>query len=199
MTSPANKRLTAHPSAKGLIFDLDGTLLDSIGVHWAAWQEACRQYGAEINFDFFMSHTGKPMEKIAQIIVDHYGISATAEQLVKIKEQKVYEHLDSIEPIAAVAAVAHENYGKLPMSIGTGSDRRRAERMLAKAGMLHMFCGLVCSEDVERHKPYPDTFMKCAELMGVDPSECQVFEDGEPGMQAARAAGMIATDVKPYY
>lgn len=192
-------RLTASPEAKGLIFDLDGTLLDSIGLHWRAWQEACRVHGVEIEYDFFIEHTGKPIEKIAHVLVEHYNIPTTTETILKDKERLVYAHLDSVEPIEAVVAVAKENYGKLPMSVGTGSDRRRAELMLQHAGLQHLFVGIVCAEDVDRHKPHPDTFMKCAELMGVPYDKCEVFEDGTPGLQAATTAGMIATDVKPYY
>ena len=104
--------------------------------------------------------------------------------------------LDSVKPIDAVVAVAKENYGKLPMAVGTGSDRRRAETMLRHANLLHLFVGLVCAEDVKRHKPYPDTFMKCADIMGIPYECCEVFEDGTPGLQAASSAVMIATDVK---
>lgn len=193
------ERLTANESAEGLIFDLDGTLLDSIGLHWRAWQEACRIYGVEIEFEFFINHTGKPAEKIAQIIVDNYNIQATSLELLKEKERMVYQHIDTIKPIEAVVAVAKENYGKRPMAVGTGSDRRRAELMLTQANIRHLFVAVVCAEDVERHKPYPDTFMKCADIMGIPYDKCEVFEDGAPGLQAATTAGMIATDVKPYY
>lgn len=191
--------LKASPNAKGLIFDLDGTLLDSIGLHWEAWKETCKTHGVEIDYDFFINHTGKPADKIAQIIIEHYQINTTAKEILAEKEQRVYAHLDSVKPIDAVVAVAKENYGKLPMAVGTGSDRRRAETMLRHANLLHLFVGLVCAEDVDRHKPYPDTFMKCAEIMGIPYECCEVFEDGTPGLQAASSAGMIATDVKPYY
>lgn len=192
-------RLTASPKAQGLIFDLDGTLLDSIGLHWKAWQEACREYGVEIDFDFFITHTGKPVEKISRILTEHYNIPTEPENILSAKERLVYEHLDSVKPIEAVVNVAKENYGKLPMAVGTGSDRRRAEIMLKHAGLQHLFVAVVCAEDVTHHKPHPETFVKCAELMGIPCDKCEVFEDGAPGLQAATTAGMMATDVKPYY
>lgn len=191
--------LKAAPDAQALIFDLDGTLLDSLGLHWRAWREAFREQGAEIDHDLFITYTGKPIQEIARILIEHYNLSVDYHQILAAKERLVYQHLSEIEEVEAVAQVARDNYGRVPMAIGTGSDRKRAEMMLRNAGMLHMFDAIVCAEDVVDHKPAPDTFVRCAELMGVDPTKCQVFEDGEPGLQAARTAGMIATDVRPYY
>ena len=83
------------------------------------------------------------------------------------------------------------------MSVGTGADAYRARLMLESTGLIGLFDHIVSAEDVVNHKPHPDTFLRCAELMGVEPSECQVFEDGDPGLEAARRAGMVATDVRP--
>lgn len=82
------------------------------------------------------------------------------------------------------------------MSIGTGSDRHRAELMLTSTGLIGLFDHIVAADDVVKHKPEPDTFLRCAELMGVRPEECQVFEDGDTGIEAAKKAGMMVTDVR---
>lgn len=191
--------LKANPKARALIFDLDGTLLDSMPMHWRGWQAAFRNYGTEIDYDFFFSNAGKAAREIAQILISHHDAKCTAEQIVEFKQQYVYQHLADVEPIKAVLDVVLENYGKLPMAIGTGSERHRAEVMLKNAGLLHYFDCIVPADEVENHKPHPETFLKCAELMGVAPELCEVFEDAEPGLAAARAAGMFATDVKPFY
>ena len=86
-----------------------------------------------------------------------------------------------------------------PVSAGTGGYRKVATRILKSIGILDRFDILVAADDVERHKPHPDTFLKCAEQMGVDPADCLVFEDAELGFQAARRAGMQLIDVRPYY
>lgn len=191
--------LKANPKARALIFDLDGTLLDSMPMHWRGWQAAFRNYGTEIDYDFFFSNAGKAAREIAQILISHHEAKCTAEQIVEFKQQYVYQHLADVEPIKAVLDVVLENYGKLPMAIGTGSERHRAEVMLRNANLLHYFNCIVPADEVKNHKPHPETFLKCAELMGVAPELCEVFEDAEPGLAAARAAGMIATDVKPFY
>ena len=191
-------RLTASPNAKGLIFDLDGTLIDDLGIHWQAWQKACKHFGVDVEHDFFIALTGKPVASIAQLLIEHYRISATVEEIVRLKESFVYQHLNEAQPIKPVVDIVHDNYGRLPMAIGTGSDRPRAMLMLRNAGIDTMFDVIVCAEDVENHKPAPDTFLRCAEMMNVSPEECQVFEDGQFGLDAARAANMIVTDIKPY-
>lgn len=192
-------RPTADPRAKGLIFDLDGTLLDSMPLHWKAWHSACARFGADVDRDFFFRHVGKSMSEIATVLINEYHIEARVDDITQLKDELVYAEMDSVRRIEPIVAIAEANYGRLPMSIGTGSNHRRAEMMLQNAGILHYFKAIVCAEDVVNHKPSPDTFLRCAELMGVAPADCQVFEDGEPGLKAAATAGMIATDVKPFY
>ena len=192
-------KLVASARAKGLIFDLDGTLIDSMPLHWRAWRDVCKELGADIEYEFFISHTGKSVEEIARILVEHYNMSCDPQQVVDGKKKMVNEHIKEVKEIKPVADVMRMNYQKLPMTVGTGSDRRRAMVMLDNAGFTKYFAGVVSADEVTRCKPDPETFLKCAEIMGVAPEECEVFEDGEPGLQAARAAGMIATDVRPYY
>lgn len=199
MLTTRQTKLKVSRTARGLIFDLDGTLLDSIGLHWLAWQYACRQYNVELDKHFFMSQTGKPIQEIAQLLIDKYNINASINEILEAKEEMVYANLDSVKIIEPVVAIAKASYGKIPMSVGTGSDHRRAEIMLKKANILHLFDAIVCAEDVCNHKPAPDTFLLCAQLMNVEPKYCQVFEDGKLGLDAATSANMIATDVKPFY
>ncbi len=193
------KKLEVEQGVEALIFDLDGTLLDSMSLHWQAWQVAFEKQNVHIDYDIFIQHTGKPIEEIAQELIQIYNPSIDANAVVTEKRRYVNANLASIKEIKAVADLARDYYGRLPMAIGTGSDRQRVETMLRNAQMTHMFPVIVSADDVIRHKPYPDTFLECARLMDVQPQKCQVFEDGTPGLQAAQACGMIATDVKPYY
>lgn len=177
---------------KGLIFDLDGTLLNSMPLHWLAWQISFRRYDVELDFDEFMTLAGKAKEKIAAYFIEKFHLEnkTNAEDIFKEKDRIVWDEIDKVEPITPVVNVAKEYFGKIPMSIGTGADRYRAEHMLRASGLLHMFPVIVAADDVSNHKPAPDTFLRCAELMGVAPEQCLVFEDAISGLKAAEAAHM---------
>jgi len=116
---------------------------------------------------------------------------------VKLEEFYKVQHL--IKPVEPVADIARKYFGILPMAIGTGGHRAAVERTLEVTGMKKYFDVIVTANDVTNFKPYPDTFLKCAELMKVDPAFVEVFEDGDLGLEAAKRAGMIATDVRSWY
>jgi beta-phosphoglucomutase-like phosphatase (HAD superfamily) len=116
-----------------------------------------------------------------------------------MKMEEFYKIQHNVTPIEPVIALVKKYHGRLPMSVGTGGHREAVERTLEIVGIRHYFDIIVTAHDVTRHKPHPDTFLRCAELMGVAPEECEVFEDGDLGLRAARNAGMIATDVSKWY
>lgn len=184
---------------KGLIFDLDGTLIDSLELNWQAMDAAMRGEGIVIAREEFIDMTGRSIEEIVDILVRRHGRpGANRDAIVRRKREIANSHADDVREIKLVADVARTCHGKLPMSVGTGSDRHRATLMLASTGLLPLFDHIVAADDVERHKPEPDTFIRCAELMGLHPADCQVFEDGDMGLEAARRAGMTCVDVRPF-
>lgn len=189
------------PGVKGLIFDLDGTLADTMPYHFEGWRKACRKYGADMDTDFLRLHCGSPGWIIASDIIEKCGLngSVTIEQIMNEKLDQFYKIQHMVKPIKPVAALARKYYGKLPMSVGSGGHREAVERTLIITGLREYFDIVVTANDVDNYKPDPETFLKCAELMNVEPEFCEVFEDGDLGLEAARMAGMIATDIRSWY
>jgi beta-phosphoglucomutase family hydrolase len=193
------KELEVDPRAKALIFDLDGTLLDSMPIHYEAWEEICRiRLKYDFTEDFFYSHAGVSSERIFEEIRTLTGLDFDPLSFAMEKEALYETKLNKLTMVKPVVRIVQKYHGKMPISIGTGSPREGSWKAVKCMGLDQYFDILVSKEDVPHPKPAPDTFLKCAELMGADPSECQVFEDGDPGLKAARSAGMIATDIRPF-
>jgi beta-phosphoglucomutase-like phosphatase (HAD superfamily) len=189
------------PGVKGLIFDLDGTLADTMPFHFDGWNKACLKYGAEIDPSFLRLHTGSPGWIIASEIIKKCGLEGTVtiDQIVEEKLRQFYIVQSNVKAIKPVADIARKYFGKLPMSVGTGGHREAVIRTLEITELLEYFDIIVTANDVDNFKPHPETFLKCAELMNVEPAHIEVFEDGELGLKAAEMAGMIATDVRSWY
>jgi beta-phosphoglucomutase family hydrolase len=189
------------PGAKALIFDLDGTLADTMPWHYQAWQKACLRFGIVMDTAFLQAHTGAPGWKIAEEVIAINGKTGivSPEDIMRVKLEEFFVIQHNVTPIEPVIALVQRYHGKLPMSVGTGGHREAVEKTLEIVGIREYFEIIVTANDVTNHKPHPETFLKCAELMGVAPAECEVFEDGDLGIEAARRAGMIATDVRTWY
>lgn len=189
------------PGTKALIFDLDGTLADSMPYHFQAWQKACRRFGIKMDTAFLQSYTGAPGWKIAEAVIEQNGMSGkvSVDEIMQVKLDEFFTIQHLVTAIEPVAALARKYSGILPMAVGTGGHREAVEKTLEITGLSKYFDIIVTANDVERHKPDPETFLRCAELMGVEPRFCEVFEDGDLGIEAAKRAGMIATDVRSWY
>jgi beta-phosphoglucomutase family hydrolase len=190
--------LHVHPEARALIFDLDGTLSNSLPVHLSTWNLIGKRYGFKFDPKILYEMTGMPTIDFARRVVEQYGLSITPEEVVKLKQQSFWESATLLKPVEEMIAIVKDYYGRLPMAVGTGASRKSAEVQLKALDITQYFDFIVSAEDVTRHKPEPETFLMCAELMKVEPSKCQVFEDGDLGIAAAKKAGMIVTDVRPH-
>lgn len=189
------------PGIKGLIFDLDGTLADTMPYHFIGWKVACEKYGAVIDTSFLRKHTGSPGWIIADEIIRACKLngSVTVEEIMNEKLNEFYRQQHQVKPIAPVVEIVKKYHGLLPMAIGTGGHREAVERTLDITDLRKYFDIIVTANDVMNFKPHPETFLKCAELMNVNPEFIEVFEDAELGIEAAIEAGMSVTDVRSWY
>jgi beta-phosphoglucomutase family hydrolase len=193
------KELTKDPRAKGLIFDIDGTICDTMPVHFIAWRETAKEYGIDFTPEHFVEVTGVPALQTSQYLKAKFNVDFDVFEFTRRKEERYEENMHKAKPIGPVIKVIMDNKGRIPMACGTGGSQHLAWKTLEIAGVKDCFKYIVAAEDVVNHKPFPDTFLKAAELIGVKPSECQVFEDGQLGIQAADSAGMMSVDVTQYY
>ena len=189
------------PHIKGLIFDLDGTLANTLPYHYKGWQIACEKFGISLDKDFLIKYTGSPTWVVADIFLKENNLvgKISAKEIVETKIKAFSELQKYVKPIEPVVDIVKKYYGKLPMSIGTGASRQATERTLEITNLRQYFDIIITANDVENFKPHPETFLKCAEKMNIDPRFIEVFEDGDLGIEAAKAAGMYVTDVRSWY
>jgi len=193
------KVLTINPAAKGLIFDLDGTLADTMPIHYIAWKNAAAIYGIDFTTELFMELAGIPLYPTVEKLNQIFGKAIDPLGMGDLKEAEFERNMHQTPEIKIVTDLVRANHGNLPIGIGTGGARRLVLKTLEIIGLKDYIDVIVCSEDVSNYKPHPETFLKCAEQMGINPSDCEVFEDGNLGIQAARTAGMMVVDVTKYY
>jgi beta-phosphoglucomutase family hydrolase len=178
----------------GYIFDLDGTLVDTMPLHFRAWDAAIRSAGLQepLSEELFYSLGGVPTLRVAELIGGHYGLKLDPLTVFHEKEKLFVELQAAAEAvlIEPVVAFARRMAATHPLAVATGGTRDIAERSLELAGLRPLFKAVVTVDDVRHGKPAPDMFLLAAKRIGVDPKNCLVFEDAEPGIQGALAAGM---------
>lgn len=191
--------LKINPKAKALIFDLDGTLADTMPIHYTAWRNAAAKFGIGFSTELFSQLAGIPLYPTVEKLNQLFGKNIDPKELGDIKEAEFEKNMHLTPEIKIITDLVREYHGKLPMAVGTGGSRRLSLKTLGIIGLQDYFDILVTSEDVSNFKPHPETFVKCAELMRVNPVDCEVYEDGVLGIQAAKTAGMMVVDVTKYY
>jgi beta-phosphoglucomutase family hydrolase len=185
-----------HREIKGIVFDCDGTLADTMPIHWRAWSAVAKKHGLNFPEDRFYSLGGVPSRDIITMLCEEQGLQLDACAVAKEKEDLYLPFLPEVRPIELVVAVAEANHGKLPMAVASGGQKPIIERVLEHLGIRQYFDAIVTSEDVKRQKPAPDIFLEAARRIGVPPENCRAYEDTDLGLQGIRAAGMEAIDVR---
>ena len=175
---------------RAYLFDLDGTVADSMPLHLLSWQQATRDFGGSFPEDLFWQWGGIPLTKTVEMLNERFGYTMKPQQVVDHKEQLFLKMLDKLTPIASVAAHIALQRGHLPMAIVSGSPRLTVERTLDTLGLRDDFQAIIAGEDYVHGKPHPEPFLNAAKLLNIPPADCLVFEDADAGIQSAEAAGM---------
>ena len=187
---------TANNHPRGIIFDCDGTLADSMPLHWRAWNAVATRYGLNFPQERFYALGGVPSRDIVKMLSVEQGLSLDYLAVAREKEAEYLPLIAQIEPVNVVVAVAREFHGKIPLAVASGGSRKIIEQVLVHLGIRELFDALVTNEDVVNQKPAPDIFLEAARRIEVSPQFCRAYEDTDLGMQAIRAAGMEAVDVR---
>lgn len=181
-----------------LIFDCDGTLADTMPLHWQAWQTIQQRYNFHFPEDRFYSLGGVPSRDILTMLKAEQRLDINPIAVALEKEETYLDTLSQVEPIHSVVEIARQHHGVLPMAVASGGTRRIIDLVLQHLKIRDLFQAVVTSEDVRHQKPAPDIFLEAARRLGAEPTRCRAYEDTDLGMQAIRAAGMEAVDVRHF-
>ena len=182
-----------------IIFDCDGTLTDSMPVHYVAWRRTMAIWDIDFPEDRFYALGGMPSDRIVRLLSEEQGRAVDIDVAAERKEQAFLEMLELLRPIEPVDSVARHFFGRCPMAVASGGFRDIVRRQLEQINVHDLFPIVVTAEDTERHKPHPDVFLEAANRLDVSASGCLVYEDSDLGIQAAQAAGMDFIDVRTFH
>ncbi|MCF0097199.1 HAD-IA family hydrolase [Micromonospora sp. NPDC049114] len=177
------------------LFDCDGTIVDSMPLHYVAWQRALDEWGCEFPEDLFYAWGGRPTADIVVALNERHGLAMPVATVVENRERIFQELLPQVTAVPEVVAHIHDAHRRVPFAVVSGSTRATVTASLDALGLLDRFDVLVCAEDYTRAKPDPEAFLLAARQLGVPPGSCLVFEDTDLGIQAATAAGMASVRV----
>lgn len=179
-------------TVRALIFDMDGTLVDSEKLHFDAWRALLREYGIEnFGFDEFIAYIGASNEKLAQDYIDDAGLSVSVAEMVRQKQELYLAMIPGIEPLPGVMRSIKAFADRYRMAVASSSDCIELEKILTTLGIRHYFEKVVGGDLVVRKKPHPEIYLKTAGLLDLHPNHCLAFEDSESGVAAAASANML--------
>ena len=183
-------------AAEGLVFDCDGTLADTMPLHYIAWRDTLHSYGVEFGEDRFYAMAGQPTLSIVKVLLEEQGISGDPKTIADEKEAAFLNVLPQVEPIEPIVCIARKYRDTKKMGVGSGSNHAVVLQVLEHIGLTDFFDAVVGAEATKRHKPQPDVFLEVARQIGVQPTKCRVYEDADLGIEAAHRAGMTCFDIR---
>jgi HAD superfamily hydrolase (TIGR01509 family) len=180
---------------RAYLFDCDGTIVDSMPLHYVAWKTALAEWNCVYEEDLFYSWGGKPTREIISDLNRMNGLDMPIEAVAVRKEELYFELLPRLKAIPEVMEHIEAAQGRIPFAVVSGGRRNSVEHSLSVVGLMGRFETIVGAEDYVKSKPAPDAFLLAAERLGVAPADCLVFEDTDLGIAAATAAGMASVKV----
>ena len=180
---------------KAYLFDCDGTIVDSMPLHYVAWKKALLEWNCEFAEDLFYAWGGMPVTEIIATLNTQQGLAMPVEELQSRKEGLYFEILHELKGVPEVLEHIKASHGQIPFAVVSGSTRDSVTKSLEALGLLDRFDTRVCAGDYRKSKPDPEPFLIAAERLGVAPKDCLVFEDTDMGIQAATAAGMASVKI----
>ncbi|WP_257670305.1 HAD family hydrolase [Parapedobacter tibetensis] len=184
-------RISSKKPYRAFLYDCDGTLADNMHAHKAAYREAAIKYGITLDTAIIDELAGWPTALIAEEINKRYHTQVPPHEFAVEKSTIFFErYISKTIPIDFVVQHLKDHIGKVRIGVVSGGSRKTVTRTLTIIGLIDLIETLVCADDIDRGKPYPDPFLTAAQQLGVAPQDCLVFEDGNPGVQGAIAAGM---------
>lgn len=175
---------------KAYLFDCDGTIANSMPLHYKAWKHILDQHNCPFPEEQFYAWGGRPIREILATLNILHGLDMPIDEIAVTKEKHYYSVISELEAVPEVLEHIHEAHGRVPFAVVSGSTRESVVRSLETLGLLDRFDTLVCAGDYTRSKPDPEPFLLAAERLGIAPADCLVFEDTDMGVDAAKAAGM---------
>lgn len=180
---------------RAYLFDCDGTIVDSMPLHYFAWKKTLAEWNCVFEEELFYAWGGRPVRDIIASLNEQHGLNMPVDAVAHRKENLYHEQLPQLQAIDEVVEHIAAQHGRIPLAVVSGSRRSSVIGSLSALNLLDKFETLVCAEDYTYGKPAPDAFLLAAERLGVAPADCLVFEDTEMGIQAATAAGMSSVRV----
>ncbi|MGA3091660.1 MAG: HAD family phosphatase [Terriglobales bacterium] len=191
-------KLKLPPGSFGAyLFDCDGTIADSMPLHYIAWSKALSEWNCEFNEDLFYAWGGRHVDEIVAALNDKYGLTMPVKDVSKKREEFFFEILPQLQAVPEVLEHIEASHGRIPFAVVSGNTRDSVTASLQALKLLDRFDTLVCAGDYAKSKPDPESFLIAASRLGVVPESCLVFEDTEMGIQAATAARMASVKVPP--
>ena len=179
------------------IFDCDGTLADTMPLHYKAWCAALKEHECDFPEAFFYELGGVPTERIVEILNERHGHTMPVKETAAHKDSLFIQMIPQTLPIEPVVELVCQFHGVKPLAVASGGKREIVTKILEALGILGKFQVIVTVEDYRRGKPAPDPFLEAARQLGVAPEKCLVFEDTTAGIASARAANMQWVLIEP--
>jgi HAD superfamily hydrolase (TIGR01509 family) len=179
------------------LFDCDGTIADSMPLHYIAWRKVLGEWNCAFEEDLFYALGGMPTEQVVALLNERQGLRMPVEAVAQQKEEVFYELLPRLKAVPEVLEHIEAQHGRIPFAVVSGSTRDSVTASLSSLNLLDRFDTLVCAADYARPKPHPEAYLLAAARLEVPPEACLVFEDTDMGIQAATAAGMPSVKVPP--